>query len=91
MYKRGYTPGKYLLNLKVVSCYQINELLMPGHIHVVPGAKLSLKAIVMRTCLKNFSIVFLFPTILFFLLPAMVDHGQTSYDKASESIVVQNI
>jgi uncharacterized membrane protein YadS len=43
----------------------------------------------MRSCLKNISIVFLFPTIFFFLMPAFVDYGQTSYDKASESIVVE--
>ena len=49
-----------------------------------------LSRILIRTCLKNFSIVFLFPTILFFILPAFTEHGQTSYDKASESIVVQS-
>ena len=45
----------------------------------------------MRTSLKNFSIIFLFPTILFFILPAFMEYGQTSYDKASESIVVQEV
>lgn len=57
----------------------------------MPGSELNLKSIVLRTCLKNFSIVFLFPTIIFFLLPAFMEYGQTSYDKASESIVVENI
>ncbi len=92
LYKKGFTPGKYLFKLKIVSCNQINELLVPGHIHVVPGGSLNLKSIFLRTFLKNFSIIFLFPTILFFLLPAFIDnYGQTSYDKVSESIVVQAI
>lgn len=90
LYKKGYTPGKYFLNMKIISCTEITELMTPNHIRVSPGAHLSLKSILIRTCLKNFSIIFLFPTIVFFLLPAFVENGQTTYDKIAESIVVEN-
>lgn len=90
IYWKGYTPGKYFLNLKIVSCNEINELATPNRVRITPGTQLSLKSIFIRTSLKNFSIVFLFPTILFFLLPAFVENGQTTYDKISESIVVES-
>ena len=79
------------MNLKIVYCLEINELLTPNHIRVNAGGQLSLRSIFVRTCLKNFSIIFLFPTIVFFLLPAFVENGQTTYDKIAETIVVENI
>ncbi len=92
LYKKCYTPGKYMFNLRVVSCIHV----LPrndgtSQVQIIPGIRLSLKSIVLRTLLKNFSILFLFPTIVFFILPAFGDFGQTSYDKASESIVVETV
>lgn len=90
LYVKGYTPGKYLLNMRVIHCTEITELATPNHVRVQPGTRLSFKNILIRTSLKNFSIIFLFPTIVFFLLPAFVENGQTTYDKLSDSIVVEN-
>jgi len=90
IYKYGCTPGKFLFKLKVISCVNVNE--HPNSlVQILPGTKPSLKHVCLRTILKNFSMLFLFPTIIFFLMPAFMEHGQTSYDKASESIVVQKV
>ncbi|RNA00099.1 hypothetical protein BpHYR1_012345 [Brachionus plicatilis] len=90
LYSKGYTLGKYIMNLKVVSCNTVTEL-ANSQFQVSPGTSLSLKSTLIRSCLKNFSIFVLFPTIIFFILPAFSEHGQTSYDKSAQSIVVEKI
>ena len=43
IYSKGYTPGKYMLGLKIISCNYIN--VMPNNsIRVVPGTNLSFKS-----------------------------------------------
>jgi hypothetical protein len=43
LYKRGYTPGKYMFNLKVVSCiYIVGQA--NTRIQVIPGGRLSVKS-----------------------------------------------
>ena len=42
LYTRGYTPGKYLFNLRVVSCIYI--LGNANRVQVIPGGRLSLRA-----------------------------------------------
>jgi hypothetical protein len=44
LYKKGFTPGKYLFNMKIITCTQINELLTPNHIRVIPGTVPTLKS-----------------------------------------------
>ncbi|CAF0790922.1 unnamed protein product [Brachionus calyciflorus] len=90
LYKKGYTLGKYIMNLKVVTCNSFTE--RPNYQVIVrPASPLSLKSTLIRTVFKNFSIFILFPTILFFILPAFTESGQTSYDKAANTLVVEGI
>jgi hypothetical protein len=44
LYRKGYTPGKYIFNMKVVSCKEISEIATPGHVQVQPGGQLGIKA-----------------------------------------------
>ena len=41
--------------------------------------------------MKSFSLIFLFPTILFFVIPIFAEYGQTSHDKLAQSIVVERV
>lgn len=42
LYKYGYTPGKYIFKLKIVSCSNVSEI-SPTLVQILPGTKLSLK------------------------------------------------
>lgn len=81
----GTTPGKYMMRLRVISCQGVAQL-AGNRILVIPGEDIGFWNALVRSIIKNFSMVFFFPvcfTVFFF------PNCRTAYDIASSSIVVE--
>ncbi|GFN78000.1 protein fam8a1 [Plakobranchus ocellatus] len=82
----GATPGKRLMNLRVVSCESV-QTVGDGQVRVVPAGNVSFKNAFLRSVIKNFTIAFFLPaclTLFFF------KHNRTAYDVVSHTIVVED-
>ncbi|CAL8144384.1 unnamed protein product [Orchesella dallaii] len=89
--KSGCTPGKSLLNIRVIHAESIVP--HPGnqpdaqYALVAPASYLSFPRAFFRSAVKNFSLAFFFPlcfTLFHF------DHSRTLYDMMGKSLVVEN-
>ncbi|CAF0726538.1 unnamed protein product [Didymodactylos carnosus] len=83
--KYGCTPGKRLLRLRVIRCNSM-QIQDDGSVLVEPGLLLSYISALTRSAFKSLMSTFLFPAVLVALLSA---HRQTSYDIASNALVVE--
>ncbi|XP_048850166.1 protein FAM8A1-like [Brienomyrus brachyistius] len=81
----GATPGKFLLDLRVVTCDSA-ILVRPSRVRVIPASNVSLSASTVRALNKNFSIAFFFPAFITLLL---FQHNRTVYDIVAGTIVVK--
>jgi len=100
--KGGATPGKNVMNLRVLHCEQViqiapdqpvidnnNRLINGGpgaRVLVSPGSFLSFPRAFLRSAIKNFSLAFFFPFAFVFF---HLEHTRTIYDLAAKSIVVE--
>lgn len=81
----GSTPGKRLLGLRVISCYEVQEL-GNDRILVTPAADIGWLSAFIRSAIKNFTIAFFFPACLTIF---MFGHNRAVYDVLSNTIVVE--
>lgn len=82
----GYTPGKWLMRLRVLQGVSVQYTrTMPGYsIRVEPGVKLPFINAVLRSVFKMVVSLFV-PLIIFFFV---LDKGRTKYDQLFQSAVV---
>ncbi|CAH8487092.1 unnamed protein product [Schistosoma curassoni] len=81
----GATLGKWLMNLKVVSCEEI--IPFPDVVEVVPGADLGIIRALVRSLLKSTS----FLTFFSFVCMMVFQYHRCTYDIIAGTLVVQPI
>ncbi|OON23560.1 hypothetical protein X801_00516, partial [Opisthorchis viverrini] len=79
----GATIGKWIMNLRVVSCDEIIPL--PEMVEVVPGSNLGIIRAIVRSVLKSTS----FLTIFSFICMMLFRYHRCTYDIIAGSLVVQ--
>ncbi|TGZ62967.1 hypothetical protein CRM22_007161 [Opisthorchis felineus] len=79
----GATVGKWIMNLRVVSCDEIIPL--PEMVEVVPGSNLGIIRAIVRSMLKSTS----FLTIFSFICMMLFRYHRCTYDIIAGSLVVQ--
>lgn len=83
----GSTPGKKIMGLRVISCYEIQEL--PGdRVKVTPAGNIGFGYALLRAVIKNFSSIFFLPASLTVFVSI---HNRAAYDIACRCIVVEDI
>jgi len=80
----GATPGKYLMGLRVVSCFQIAGMAEPGRVQVTPAKDIGFMGATIRAVLKNAAMAFFVPVFFTFI------YNRTVYDIMSKSIVIED-
>jgi len=80
----GATPGKYIMGLRVVSCFQIAGMAEPGRVQVSPAKDIGLMGATIRAVLKNAAMAFFVPVFFTFI------YNRTVYDIMSKSIVIED-
>jgi len=78
----GATPGKLLLGLRVVSCFQITAV-PDNRVQISPAKDIGIVSAVTRAILKNAAMAFFLPVFFTFI------YNRTVYDIMSKSIVVE--
>jgi len=85
-YPYGCTPGKFMMQLKVVSCMDIQPIAgVPNRVAITGYSKVHIKNSLTRSILKNVLTVFLFPLSTAFY---MFSYNRAVYDLAAKTIVV---
>jgi len=82
--KGGATPGKYIMGLRVVSCFQIAGMAEPGRVQVSPAKDIGFMGATIRAVLKNAAMAFFVPVFFTFI------YNRTVYDIMSKSIVIED-
>jgi len=80
----GATPGKYLMGLRVVSCFQVAGMAEPGRVQVTPAKDIGFMGATIRAVLKNAAMAFFVPVFFTFI------YNRTVYDIMSKSIVIED-
>lgn len=82
------TPGKLLLNLRVVSCTSLEEVYIGNEelIKVFPAQEIGFWPSLLRSVIKNFSSLFFLPASLTVFIS---NHNRTAYDVVCRCIVVE--
>jgi len=80
----GATPGKYVMSLRVVSCFQIAGTPEPGRVQVTPAKDIGFMGATIRAVLKNAAMAFFVPVFFTFI------YNRTVYDIMSKSIVIED-
>jgi len=80
----GATPGKYIMGLRVVSCFQIAGMAEPGRVQVTPAKDIGFMGATIRAVLKNAAMAFFVPVFFTFI------YNRTVYDIMSKSIVIED-
>lgn len=85
------TPGKYIMGLKVVSCYRIEDVLSQEDgkfVRVTPSGDIGFWYSLLRSIIKNFSAVFFIPASLTMFV---TKHNRAAYDFACRCIVIEDV
>ncbi|OQR78938.1 hypothetical protein BIW11_00227 [Tropilaelaps mercedesae] len=86
MIGRGQTIGKYVMNIRVINCWQC-ETVAPGVLRVRVSRGVGLFWALLRATMKNCGMTFLFPvcvTALFF------QHNRAVYDQLCRTLVIED-
>ncbi|XP_022647246.1 protein FAM8A1-like isoform X1 [Varroa destructor] len=85
MIGRGQTIGKYIMNIRVINCWQC-ETVVPGVLRVRVSCGVGLLWALLRATMKNCGVTFLFPvcvTAFFF------QHNRAVYDQLCRTLVIE--
>lgn len=82
------TPGKLLMNLRVVSCTSLEEVQVNNEdlIKVSPAREIGFWSSLLRSVIKNFSSLFFLPASLIVFISA---HNRAPYDVVCRCVVVE--